>query len=305
MYNPIVFKRVTKSWNADKLSPYSIAFYKDLERHLDSTFNSETNILRFFKTIEQQNDFFARSETSGFSPYLIPNSNASIQKNLVNNEFGFGEITKTGWINTSKLISDYQIFLSKNNLLLSENFNYENLVFTDKKVRYKGITANKIIFCEGTLIQQNPYFNYLPLVPTKGEVLTIYASKLKTSYILNKGFFILPLGEGRFRVGATYNWKELNYETTEKGKSEILDKLDEFINCEYEVIDHKAGIRPTVKDRKPLIGLHPDFSSLAVFNGMGTKGILIAPYYANQLSNFLTEKSSLDMEVDINRFQKK
>lgn len=305
MYNPIVFKRVTKSWNADKLSPYSISFYKTLEQHLDLTLNSEINILRFFKTIEQQNDFFIRAEDPSFSPYLISNSKASIEKKLINNEFGFGEITKTGWVNTLKLISGYQDFLSKNNLLLSEKFNYEDLVFTDKKISYKGITADKVIFCEGTLIQQNPYFNYLPLVPTKGEVLTIHAPKLKTSSILNKGFFILPLGEGKFRIGATYNWKELNYETTPKGKKEILDKLDELINCEYKVLDHKAGIRPTVKDRKPLIGLHPEFASLAVFNGMGTKGILIAPYYANQFSDFLAETSLLDTEVNINRFQKK
>ena len=214
MYNPIVFKRVTKGWNVDKYSPYLAPFYSKMENHLNTKLDFPINILRFFKTLEQQNDFFSKTEEEGFSQYLISESKAVTKDLPVKNEIGFGEITKTGWVNTVSLLTQYRNFLDSNGIILNEKFEFDNLVFSDKKVMYQGISAEKIIFCEGTLMENNPYFKYLPLVPTKGELFTIKVPGLKVDKILNKGFFCLPLGNELFRVGATYNWKDLTYETT-------------------------------------------------------------------------------------------
>jgi len=86
---------------------------------------------------------------------------------------------------------------------------------------------------------------------------------------------------------------------------ELLDKLNTFIRCDYEVVDQVAGIRPTVADRRPLLGRHPRHQNLYVLNGFGSHGVMVAPYAAHQLYNFIEKGVPLDSDVDIARFRKK
>jgi glycine oxidase len=194
-------------------------------------------------------------------------------------------------------------YFKKHNLLVEEIFDHQQLVITDKNIVYKKTSADKLIFCEGYKALENPYFSGLPFKLTKGEVLTIKAPFLKqTEKVINKGVFILPVGDDVYKVGATYEWADLTELPTEKGKAELVDKLKKVLRIPFEIVNHQAGIRPTVNDRRPLIGLHPKHSALAVFNGLGTKGVMLAPYFAQQLYSFLEENKALEEEVDIKRF---
>lgn len=142
----------------------------------------------------------------------------------------------------------------------------------------------------------------MPFKLTKGELLTVKVDKLRTEKVINKGVFILPLGGGIFRIGSTYNWKEFSASPTEEGKAELTEKLEKLLRIPYEILKYEAGIRPTVADRRPFLGVHPEFNQMLIFNGMGTKGVLIAPYFANHFADFLTGKISLlDEEADIRR----
>jgi len=69
------------------------------------------------------------------------------------------------------------------------------------------------------------------------------------------------------------------------------------------VVMHKAGIRPTVKDRRPFLGAHPDHNNLYVFNGLGTKGVSLAPYFAKHLVDHMVDGVELMKEVSIGRFE--
>jgi len=161
-----------------------------------------------------------------------------------------------------------------------------------------------VIFCEGYRVLDNPFFKQLPFTHAKGEILTIYAKKLKLDKILSKGIFILPIGNHFFKVGSTYNWNDLDEKPTEHGKNEIVDKLEKIIGTSFEIISHRAGIRPTVIDRRPILGFHPVFANLGILNGLGTKGVSLAPFFANHFVEFLEDGKPLLPEVDINRFMK-
>jgi glycine oxidase len=139
--------------------------------------------------------------------------------------------------------------------------------------------------------------------PTKGEVLLIHAPDLSEEFILNKRVFVLPVGDHRFKVGSTYDWKDLSEMVTENGKASIVERLNNLISVEYTIVEHHAGIRPTVSDRRPILGIHPEFKNISIFNGLGTKGVMLAPYFAKEMLNVLTTPGFLTLkEVRLARF---
>ena len=151
---------------------------------------------------------------------------------------------------------------------------------------YKAYNSEKIVFCEGYRLMNNPFFNHLPLAPTKGEVITIKIPSLEyCDQIISKGVYLIPLGNHLFTVGATYNREDLTDEITDDGQKFLIERLEGILNVDYEIVDRRAGIRPTVRDYKPLIGWHKENSRIGVFNGLGARGVLVGPYLSNAFVN--------------------
>ena len=121
-------------------------------------------------------------------------------------------------------------------------------------------------------------------------------------FLLKSSLFILPLGNHHYKVGATFNWTDKTSNPSKEGKQELVDKLKNVINVPYRIVSQSAGIRPTVAGRRPLVGKHPVHSQLSILNGLGTRGVMIAPTVAKNLFNHLENEEELDAEIDINRF---
>ena len=151
-------------------------------------------------------------------------------------------------------------------------------------------------------MHSNPFFNQLPLDGTKGELFIIRAADLDLDVIINTSVFILPLGDNLFKVGATYNWEDKTNEPTTHGKQELIDRIKEILNCDFEIIEHFAGVRPTVKDRRPLLGTHPQHANFHILNGLGTRGVMLAPTLAKDLYDFIEKGKPLDKTIDIKRY---
>jgi len=134
--------------------------------------------------------------------------------------------------------------------------------------------------------------------------LTIKCEDLSLEETFNAGFFVLPLGNGFYRVGATFNWDDKTTTPTEEGRLQLCEKFERYFDVDYEIVEHRAGIRPTVQDRRPIMGAHPQEKDLFLFNGLGTKGVMLAPYLSNHFLNYLLNRKSLMAEADIRRFDK-
>jgi glycine/D-amino acid oxidase-like deaminating enzyme len=138
--------------------------------------------------------------------------------------------------------------------------------------------------------------------------MTIRIPSMETfDKIISRGVYILPLGNYLYTVGSTYNRVDFTDKLTEEGQAFLKDKIDEILDVEYEVVGSVAGVRPTVKDRKPLIGKHPENDHICVFNGLGARGVLMGPYFSAGFSKFLispaAKRDSLSFET-IDRFSK-
>lgn len=301
MYNPVILKRFTPVWEAINQLKIAIPFYENLEKEFNSKYHYSVDIYRIFKSIEEQNNWFIASDKPLLSDYMEPEIIHDKHVGIVAN-FGYGKLKNTGRIDTKLLLEDFRKYLSDKKLLKNESFQYENLKIEDNTIQYKSISASKIVFCEGFGLKQNPYFNYLPMQEAKGELLIIHAPDLKIDFLVKAAVFILPLGNNYYKVGATFNWKDTTKTPTEDGKNELLTKLKTCINIPFKIVDHVAGIRPTVKDRRPLIGKHPTHSNMAILNGLGTRGVMIAPTAAKNLYKHLENGEVLEKEISIARF---
>ena len=132
--------------------------------------------------------------------------------------------------------------------------------------------------------------------------MTIKAPDLKIDYAIKSSVFIIPIGNNLYTVGSTYNWDDKTNLPTQKGELELLTKLRTFINCNFEVVNHVAGVRPTVPDRRPLVGQHKEHKNLYVLNGLGSRGVMVGPYVAKQLYNFIENNTPIDKEICVNRY---
>lgn len=301
VYNPVILKRFTPVWNADEQLQFATPFYKELEKKLNLNFDTKLQTRKIFNSKGDENNWFTASDKPVLSNYMESNIFREKINGVIAN-FGYGKLKGTGWLDTSKLLSAYRLFLKEKKAFVQEKFDYLQLEITSESVKYKGITARKIVFCEGFGLKQNPFFNYLPLNGTKGETITIFAPELKIDFLLKSSVFVLPLGNDTYKVGATFNWTDKTCTPTQKGRKELEEKLQKTISVSYEVINQSAGIRPTVKDRRPLVGRHQKHQNLIVLNGFGTRGVMIAPITAKKLYKHLEEKEALDPEINIERF---
>lgn len=304
VYNPVVLKRFTPVWNAQEQLKYAIPFYDQIEKDFQKKYHDRFDILRLFKSVEEQNEWFSKSDHPALSPFMetkiIPNFSNKIKAPL-----GFGKLNQTGKIRIESLLQDYKNLLMQNDLLFEEDFNHRQIQFTEEVIFYENIEAKRIVFCEGYNVVKNPFFDYLPLQGLKGEVITIKAPELKLESLVKSSVFIMPLGDDLYKIGATFNWEDKTNRTTKEAKDELKEKLEDFVDVPYTIVEHRAGVRPTVSDRRPLVGKHPEYDNLFVFNGLGTRGIMIAPLLSEILYNFIENNQELSKEVDINRFRKK
>jgi glycine oxidase len=305
LYNPVVLKRLTAVWKAAAVSEGVHDFYPAIERRLDVRLDHRFPVLRRFHSVEEQNNWFAASDKPALAPFLHP-SVRTLSFDGISAPFGYGEVLDTGYVDTALLLKEYRNWLAAQGLLRKESFDYGRVEITDGYVRYQDMEARHLVCCDGFAISQNPFFRYLPLDGTKGELLVIRAEGLKLErHIVKAGVFLLPLGSGYFKVGATYNPVDKTYGPTASAREELLEKLSEIVTCSFEITDHMAGIRPTVKDRRALIGTHPAYGNVHILNGLGSRGVLLAPYLARQLYGSITDATGIDPEVSIARYEKK
>ena len=302
IYNPVILKRFSSLFQAQEQLDLMNSFYKSIEAKLAVTVNHKIPVLRKFHSPEEQNDWFLASDKKNLCAFLSTQIVAK-KFNCIDSPYGYGEVLQTGYVDSQLLLNKYQEYLEQSGLLHREEFDYSRLEVDAGSVSYNDKEYKHLVFAEGFGMHANPFFNHLPLDGTKGELLIIEAPELNLDVILNAGVFVLPLGNNLFKIGATYNWDDKTDSLTAEGRQELIDRICEVITCKFSIIEHQAGVRPTVKDRKPLIGTHHIHKNLHILNGLGTRGVMLGPAMAKALFENIEFGLPLQKEIDIRRFK--
>ena len=300
MVNPMVFRRMNMSWRLDEFLPEAKEFYVSLEKKLDSKLFHPITIRRLFSSEQEQNSWIEKQSLPEFENYLTPISEEDEKFDGAINQFGSGRVKNAFWIDSEKFYCSNLAFFEKRGMLVKEAFSIND--FEAKEGVYKGTKFDHVVFCCGYQNKDLPFFAELPIQQTKGQTLTISSSQIPENESLNRKCFVLPIGNQQFRVGATYEWNNDTLTTTEEGKELLLFNLKVLGDFQAKILSQKAGVRPTVLDRRPILGQHPEFSKLFIFNGLGTKGYMMAPTLSREFANYLIDGITISKEISSERF---
>lgn len=299
--NPITGMRLTKTWLAEVIFPYAKEFYTNLEQTSGQKFWIDREIIRPTNDVEQLNDALSRISDGFLSDFLEYSEKEVELDKTLKAKHGYFKIKHGGNLLVNAFL-DY----SRKAFLLKKCFEEDwispaSVEYNDEFILVNGIKTKNIIWCTGNYQENETPFNYLPFSSTRGEMIRIKCKDLNPEFLYNKNSFVLHQKDDEFICGATFS-HELDKTTSEEGLSFLLHKIKDLIKPDFEVIEHYFGIRPTVLDRKPFIGLHPKLRNTFIFNGLGAKGVTQGPYFAKEFVNFILDKKKLSKETDINRY---
>ncbi len=303
MFNPVTGKRLARTWLLEETYDYLHTFYQDLEISLNTKILHKIPLFRPYKNENQKNQFIKAIVSKDLESILqdIPVSESKTR--TIKAPLGGILTSKSGRLDVPLFLEKSAEYFNKKQIIHFENFDHTELSIKKEYIEYKSVKYKNIIFCEGYHVKDNPLFNWLPFNPVKGETLDVTLThEVNITEIINQGAWLMPLGDNKYKMGSTYDWDNLNFEITEKAKDEILEKSKNFLIPEPTIIAQSAGVRPAVEDRRPILGKHPKHSNIIIFNGLGTKGVSLAPYFSKQLAEYLINGKEINPESTIDRF---
>lgn len=301
MYNPITGRKMVKSWLADEIFPGLESYYRGLEKAYQAEVIFPKPVYRPFFSVEEQNDWEGKSAEENFTGFIKQLCPETIKVDGIVDPFGGLLLNYSGYVDLPVLIRAVRKSLDNRGMYGTGMFHYDQMKVHPDFISYKNVKAKRIIFCEGPEAVSNPYWRHLPFRPVRGEIMEIEAT-LPEDMIVSRGVFIVPK-KGYFQVGSTYDHSNLSYTPDPEGIKTIRNRLSKIFNGKYRIIGALAGVRPATYDRKPFIGSHPQEEKVMIFNGFGTKGVSLVPYFARQLVNYLQNEKNLPPQADISRIK--
>ena len=289
--NPVTGKRLVKSWLTDTLVPAADEMYASIGQKLSVEFYQKQPIYKLPASVKEQNDWSARLSEPGYENCFEFDTIQHLDRSIVHNPYG-ALVIKGTKIDTGKFLNHYRDFLRSGDMLREEHYTYE------RAHSQKG----RVIFCDGYQASQQGPFSGLLWQIVKGEYLLVKIKDFYCDRIISGDTTISATDQQEiYYAGATYQWHYETTSPTEQYKQEIIDSLQKTLAVTFEVLAHGAGVRPSVKYRRPFIGFHPQHGHIGIFNGMGTKGLSLAPFFAEHMAEHIATGAALMQEVDVAR----
>ncbi|MCY0977952.1 FAD-dependent oxidoreductase [Chryseobacterium wangxinyae] len=299
--NPVVLKKFTTFWLAQQQIDFLKTSLDEIEKYTGKNYLIEAPIHRIFHDENEQNLWQKKAKNEDLSDFL--NTDFRHLED-VKNDYNAGMVKQSARLNVQGFFNDLLKFHEDHSQLIREKFDYEKLNTIDSV--YKDISYKNIVFCEGMGVKYNPYFSDIQVIPNKGHHIRVELSKPITENItIKKKHFLFPLNNKFYFYGGTYDREQMHENIDDSAVEQLRNGLSEFYQNDFEIKEVHFGFRPTVKDRRPIVGRHSLHHNLYVFNGLGARGILNGCYFSKSLYDYIENNIDLPGEILIERFNKK
>lgn len=291
--NPVVLRRDVLAWRAAEMLPLATAFYTRMQEHLGIHAWHPLDLVKVFPTPREAEQWARAMQDPATAPFVSRTPCPELEAAPLKVPHGHGTVHGAAWLDVALLLEAQRTQLLREGGLTEEEVAPEAIAAMTGGVRIGERSAPWLVHAEG------PFAPLPGLVPVKGETLLLRIRGLHLTRMVHRGVFLLPLGEERYRVGATFAWNDVWSGPTAQGRDELLRRLCLLTDADVEVLGQAAGVRPTTRDRRPLLGVIAP--QRAVLNGLGARGVSLAPWCAQHLLDHLFGGVQVDPEVQVGR----
>ena len=296
MFNPMSFRRIIEVWDARPHIDSMTATYRAFEADLGESFLHFLPILKQIPNAEYAEEWNRKALDS---PWIEPvRSDAEVLQRfpdaVPSPGHGYGLVQGGGWLDLPRLIQAWRDRLMEEGRFTAGQWSAAQA----QKANDDG--WDTIIDCRGCGAALDSTAGPLDIRANRGEILTVKpdgsgGASLPDTHILNFGKWTLPTKPGSWRLGASYEWNRIDLDPTPETRDFLMASLRRAApnTATRMTVRHDVGLRPVSKDRRPAVGPHPTISSLHVFNGLGTRGVLIGPRWSHLLCDSLVGKAQL------------
>ncbi len=306
LINPITGQRIVKTVGVDDYLPVAHESYRALEKQLDRKLLVEMPMWRLLRSDKERQAWEKRKQDPSYAEYLGDWLEArQLQPPFIAPQGGFAQ-HHTGYLDTRALLEGIREYLQQRGSYRAQYVDLSEVKIAGNGIRVGDIIARRVICCEGYKAMHNPWFDWLPFTPAKGEILSLRFEQTLPQKMINAGRWLMPRTNGEYRLGATYEHEHLNETVTEQARQTLLAALPKILlePGNYKVTGQQAGVRPATQDRQPFIGLHHEQPRIGIFNGFGSKGSLLIPWHAKRFAEVLEGNERIPEACDIKRFRK-
>lgn len=283
--NPVNIKQWSLAKDYQRYIAEALDSYTSFQYLLNTPVISEVPVIVFDAPVKRANILM--------QPFLhnITAAEDSLIDGAFINPFSAIKIAPSFQVHAGSLLTAWQKYLFAKNAFLDDYFDIAKLNISDNAVIYKHIHAKKIIFCEGAAAIQNPLFRDLPFTKNRGDVLLIAVQGMPEKFIYHNGIRLIPVGGQLFWCGSNYTWNYTDLNPDAAWKKQTIAHLRQWLKLPFTIQDHIVAERPTTAGQQPLMLAHESLPAF-MFNGLGTKGFLMAPLLAKQFVDKITDDFS-------------
>ena len=288
LVTPIAGQRLTLTQGWSFLMEME-AFYRAVGSLLGTAFYHRHETVRYLATEVEAMRWQKRIGDPVFEEELLPGVPSLASEVFHVPTFGAFRMKRAGFLKVNAWLEASRKWFLKNGLYEESRIELEDCEHG----------AGTWVFANGPWMLGVSAFDWLPIRFAHGDILTLTIPDLvDDARIFNASAWLLPLGEGLWRAGSTY--EALGHPETRPsagGRATVEANVQKILRCPYDVVDHAAAVRPVTLTRFPTMGRHPGKPHLAWFGGFSSKGVLTAPTYARRFLDHLLDGEALPSEV--------
>lgn len=296
--NPITGRNFVKSWLIDELLPIAIHTYHEFEKKLNTSIINTLDIVRTVNTVKEENDWLARSMDLEYMAYIGSLFESENLNKWFNESCKYSKTIQGYKVNLQQLILSYRELLKSQNKYLNHQILNDGIQINEDIITVNGMQCKNIVFCQGYQAVDNLFCSNIAFKFSKGHSI-IFKCDLPIDFNYKDQFYITPLGDNFFWTGVGNEWDNVNYNIDAEKIESIKQDIESKLNQKIEIITTRSGIRPTMVRRKPLVDRHPFHKNIYVFNGLGTKGTSLAPYFAKKLINLIFDEKQIPKALKV------
>ncbi|GIV38164.1 MAG: FAD-dependent oxidoreductase [Cyclobacteriaceae bacterium] len=296
LFNPVTGKMPALTWMASELFSSLAIFYTEAEKYTRTSFYHPMPVYRPFISLAEQYAWMEKATAGEMDAFIQKIHHQQAFAEEVTNPYGGIELRQCGYINTANFLKAVKKVVAEQGIFMDEAFRESELRLASGYVQYSHLEAGKIVFCTGVSCIR--LFDFVPIRPLKGEVLKLQSSH-RPQCIYNRGVYVVP---EVWIAGATYTKADQTCAITGAARTQLERGLNALIRFPCTITGQDYGFRPTLPDRRPVLGRHPQYPHVYIFNGLGTKGVSLAPYFSAQLLNYMENGVPLNQIVDVKRY---